>query len=150
MTKRLNKGFKRSVYWNEYKSKIESKEANKNNLLKFTLDASFQGANKLFVLAFNNTIENDNEVPASNTANRVQRDSNRKYFLPRVDITNYNVLINGRNIYDQPIHDQIKKYDKLRKIATRKGDDYTTGFLLDYQYFKNHYQLIAVDPRIRC
>ena len=60
------------MYWNEYKSKIESKAADKSNLTRFFLDASFQGANELFVLAFNNTIENDNVVPASNTANRVQ------------------------------------------------------------------------------
>ena len=92
-TKQLNEGFKKSVYWNKYKSKIESKEADKNNLTRFPFDASFQGTNRLFVLAFNNTTENDIEVPASNTANRVQRDSHRKYFLPRVDITNYNVLI---------------------------------------------------------
>ena len=98
----------------------------------------------MFVLTFNNTTEDDNEVPASNTANRVQRDSHRKYFLPRVDITSYNVLIDGRNLYDQSINDQIRKYDEIRKIATGKGDDYTTGCLLDYQYFKDHYQLIAV------
>ena len=109
MTKQLNKGFKRSVYWNEYKSKIESKEADKNKLTGFPLDASFQGANRLFVLAFNNTTENDNKVPASNTANRFQRDSHRKCFLPRVDITSYNVLIDGRNLYDQSINDQIRK-----------------------------------------
>ena len=72
------------------------------------------------------------------------KDSHRKYFLPRVDITNYNVLIDGRNFYDQPISDQIKKYDEIRKIATVKGYDYTIGCLLDYQYFKDHYQLIAV------
>ena len=92
--------------------------------------------NRLFVLAFDNT-ENGNK--------KVERDVHRKYFLPKVDITNYNVLINGRNFYDQPINDQIKKYDEIRKIATGKGDNYTTGCLLDYQYFKDHYQLIAVD-----
>ena len=86
LTKQLSGAFKRPVYWNEYKSKIESKEANKNNLKRFSLDASFQGTNRLFVLAFNNTTEHDNEAPASNTANRVQRDSHRKYFLPRLDI----------------------------------------------------------------
>ena len=152
LTKQLNEGFKISVYWNEYKSKRESKEADKNNLTRFPLYASFQGTNRLFVLALNNTTENDNEVPASNTANRVQRDSHRKCFLPRVNITNYNVLIYGRNFYDQPINDQIKTYDEIRKIAKGKVDDYTTGCLLDYQYFKDHYQLIAVDlsKRIRC
>ena len=90
----------------------------------------------MFVLAFNDV---------NNDANRVQRDSHRKYFLPRVNITEYNVLIDGRNFYDQPINDQIKKYDEIRKIATGKGDDYTIGCSLDYQYFEDHYQLTAAD-----
>ena len=100
LAKQLNEGFKKSLYWKEYKSKIESKEVDKNNRTRFRLDASFQGTNRLFVLAFDNTTENDNEVPASNTVNGVQRDSYRKYFLRRVDITNNNVLIDGRNFYD--------------------------------------------------
>ena len=79
--------------------------------------------NRFLVLAFDNT-ENGNK--------KVERDSHRKYFLPRVGITNYNVLIDGRNLYDQPINDQIKKYDEVRKVMTGKGDDYTTGSLLDY------------------
>ena len=134
LTKKLNEEFKRSVYWNEYKSKIETKNLDTNNITRFPLDASFQGVNRLFVLAFYNT---------SNGDNKVERDSHRKRFLHRVDIINYNVLIDGRNFYDQPISDQIKKYDEIRKIATGKGDDYTTGCLLDYQYFKDYYQLIA-------
>ena len=145
LTKQLNEGSKRSVYWNGYKSKIETKTADNDNITRFPLDASFQGANRLFVLAFNNTTVNVAENPINNTANRVQRDSHRKHFLPRVDITNYNILIDGRNFYDQPISDQIKKYDEIRIIATGKGNNYTTGCLLDYQCFKNHYQLIAVD-----
>ena len=60
-----------------------------------------------------------------------------------MNITNYNILIEGRNFYDQPINDQIKKYGEIRKIVTGQGDDYTTGCLLDYQYFKDHYQLIV-------
>ena len=56
-----------------------------------------------------------------------------KKFFSRVNITNYNVLINGRKFYDQPINDQIKKYEEIRKVATWQGDDYTTGCLLDYQ-----------------
>ena len=67
------------------------------------------------------------------------------HFLPRVDIPNYNVLIDSRNFYDQPINDQIKKYAEIRKIEIGKGDNYTTGCLPNYQHFKNHYQLIAVD-----
>ena len=145
LTKQLNEGFKNSVYSNEYISKIETKTADKKNLERFLLDASFQEVNRLFVLAFNNTTENDAETPARNIDNRVQRDSRGKYFLPRVDIINYNVLIDGRNVYDQPISNHIKMYDEIRKIGTEKGDDYTAGCLLDYQYFKDNYQLVAVD-----
>ena len=136
MTKQLNEGFKRSVYWNEYKSKIEAKEANVSNLKRFPLDASFQGVNRLFVLAFDNTNNGDSKA---------ERDRHRKYFLPRVDITKCNVLIYDRNFYDQPINNQIKKYDEIRKISTGKGNDHTTNCLLDYEYFKDHYQLTAVD-----
>ena len=78
-------------------------------------------------------------------AKKVERNSHTKYFLPRIKVTDYNVLVDGTNFYDQPINDQIKKYNEIRKNATRQGDDYITGCLLDYQYFKDHYQLIAVD-----
>ena len=136
LTKNLNEGFKRSVYWNEYKSKIKTKNLDDDNITRFPLDASFQGVNRLFVLTFENT---------NNGNKKVERGSHRKYFIPGVDITKYNVLVDGRKSYNQPINDQIKKYDQIRKIATGKGGGYTTGCLLDYQYFKDHYQLIAVD-----
>ena len=51
----------------------------------------------------------------------------------------------GRNFYDQPINDLIKQYDEVRKVSTGHGDDYTTGSLLDYAYFKDNYRLIVVD-----
>ena len=69
LTTQINKGFKRSVYWNKYKSKIETKEADAINLKRFPLDASFQGFNRLFVLAFDNTNNDDNKV---------ERDTHRK------------------------------------------------------------------------
>ena len=72
----------------------------------------------MFVFAFDNT---------DNGAKEVERNSHTKYFLPRVNITNYNVLIDGRNFYDQPIKDFVKQYDEIRKTALEKGDDYTTG-----------------------
>ena len=50
------------------------------------------------------------------------------HFLPRVDIPNYNVLIDSRNFYDQPINDQIKKYAEIRKIEIGKGDNYTEKY----------------------
>ena len=104
LAKQLNKGFKRSVCWNEHKSKTVTKSLDASNVARFPLDASFQRVNRLFVHAFNNT---------DCSANQVERNSHRIYFLPRVDIANYNVLIDGRNIYDQPISDQTKKYDEI-------------------------------------
>ena len=94
----------------------------------------------MFVLAVTVPINSIN-----NTNNRVLRNSYTKYFLPRVNITNCNGLIDGKNFFNHPINDSIKQYDEIRKTAIEQGDDYTTGCLLDYQYFKDHYNLIAVD-----
>ena len=58
---------------------------------------------------------------------------------------NYNIDIDGRNFYDQPINNSIKQYDKIRKISTGQGDDYTRCCLLDYSYFRKNYRLIAAD-----
>ena len=52
------------------------------------------------------------------------------------NIVNYNIEIDGRNFYDQPINDSVKQYDEVKKISTAKGDDYTTGCLLDFDYFE--------------
>ena len=145
LVKFLEDGFNRPIYWNEFQTKIETINLDKNNLAKFPLGASFQGVRRLFVLVFYKTQAIIPDNPINNTANRVERNSHTKYFLPGINITNYNVLIDGRNFYDQPINDLIKQYDEIRKIATRQGDDYTTGCLLDYQYFKDHYNLIAID-----
>ena len=128
LTKQLDEGFKRTIYWNQY--------------------VSSSCANRLFVLAFEDTRADeaaDAPAPQNLVANRVIRDGYKKYFVPRVDITSYNVLTDGRNFYDQPINDSIRKYDETRKIATGKGDNYAIGCLLDYDYFQKNYQLIAVD-----
>ena len=82
----------------------------------FYLDASFQGVRRLFVLVFNNTSVNDANNPINNIANKVKRNSQRKYFLQRVNITSYNELIDGRNFYDQPINNMIKQYSEIRKM----------------------------------
>ena len=141
----LDEGFKKPVYWTEYQTKIESRNPENNNLTRFLLDASFQGDRRLFVFAFNSTAVNVPNDPVNNTNNIVLRDSHTKSSLPRVHITIYNVLIDGRNFYDQSINDVVKQYDEIRKTSTGQRADYTTGSLLDYQYFKDHYQLIAVD-----
>ena len=71
--------------------------------------------------------------------------SNKGYYLPNVEIKDYNVMIDGKNFFDQPITNNLKTYDNIRKIATGQGHDYTTGCLLDYTYFKNCYKMIVVD-----
>ena len=73
------------------------------------------------------------------------RNGQRKYYLPRIDLNKYNVIIDGRNFYDNPIESGIEKYRELKKVMIGKGEDYTTGSLLDYNYFKKHYKLVAVD-----
>ena len=72
-------------------------------------------------------------------------ESHSNYCLPRVEIKDYNVMIDSKNIFDQPINNDFKIYENIRKIATGKGDDFTTGCLLDYSYFKENYKMIAVD-----
>ena len=57
----------------------------------------------------------------------------------------YNVMINGKNFFDQPINSELKTYENIRKIATGQWGDYTTGCLLDYSYFKENYKMIAID-----
>ena len=89
----------------------------------------------MFVFAYGNTAGN----------NQVSVNSYQKYLLPRVKIENYNIEVDGRNFYDQPINDSIKQYDEVRKVSTGQGDDYTTGCLLDFAYFEKNYRLIAVD-----
>ena len=54
-------------------------------------------------------------------------------------------MIDGRNFFDQPINSMNKTYENIRKNATGRGDDYTTGCLLDYPYFKENYKMIAID-----
>ena len=124
----LKSGFKRVINWNKYLSKPELLAQNPN--LNHLVEPSFQGVNRLFILAF----ENDN-----------YRSSARRYNLPTVKIKDYNIMINGENFFDQPIKNNKVTYENIRKIATGQGDDYKTGCLLDYSYFADTYKMIAVD-----
>ena len=128
-----NKGFQRSIYWNEYKTNEINENADANVFKYINLDPSFQGVNRLFVRAYNSA----NGQPT--------RNGQRKYYIPRIDLNKYNVIIDGRNFYDNPIESDIKKYRELKKVMIGKGEDYTTGSLLDFNYFKKHYKLVAVD-----
>ena len=124
----LKSGFKRVIKWNKYLSKPELLAQNQN--LNHLVEPSFQGVNRLFVLAFSNDIS---------------RTSDDRYYLPNVEIKDYNIMINGENVFDQAIKNNKVTYENIRKIATGQGDDYTTGCLLDYPYFMDTYKMIAVD-----
>ena len=124
----LKSCFKRVINWNKYLSKPELLAQNPN--LNHLVEPSFQGVNRLFVLAF----ENDNH-----------RTSDERYYLPTVEIKDYNIMINGENVFDQPIKNRGVTYNNIKKIAKGQGDDNTTGCLLDYQYFLDTYKMIAVD-----
>ena len=115
----LKNDFRRTISWNKYLAKLELLAQNAN--LNHLIEPSFQGVNRLFVLAF----ENDD-----------QRTSNKRYYIPNVEIKDYNVMIDGKNFFDQPINSMIKTYENIRKITAGQGDDYTTGCLLDYPSFK--------------
>ena len=109
----LKSGFKRKISWNKYLAKPELLARNQN--LNYLIEPSFQGVNRLFVLAFENYD---------------QRTSNKRYYK------NYNVMIDGNNFFDQPVKNDKVTYENIRKTTIGKGDDYTTGCLLDYNYFK--------------
>ena len=93
------------------------------------VEPNFKGFNRHFLLAF----ENDS-----------QKTSHSGYYLPKVVLKDYNVMINGENLFDQPVKNNKATYKNIRKIATGQGDDYATGYLLDYPYFKDSYEIIAV------
>ena len=119
----LKSGFKRTISWNKYQSKISTERQNQH--LDYLIDPSFQEVNILFVLPFEN--END-------------RTAHTGHYLSKVEIKDYNVKIDGRNFFDQPINDDIKIHETIGQ-----GDDYTTICLLDYPYFKENYKIIATD-----
>ena len=89
----------------------------------------------MFLFAYDNTAGND----------QVSVDFFKKYFLPGVKIENYDIEIDGRNFYDQPVNESIMECDEVKKISTGQRDDYTTGCLLDFAYFEKNYRLIAAD-----
>ena len=91
--------------------------------------SNFQGVNRLFVLSF----END-----------VHRKSYKRYFFPTVEIKDYNVMIDEKKFFDQPVKNDLRTYENIRKIATVQGGDYTTECLLDYDYLKENCKLIAI------
>ena len=101
LLQQLKSGFKRVINWNKYLSKPGLLAQNPN--LNYLVEPSFQGVNRFFVLAF----EDD-----------AQRTSHSEYYLPNVEIKDYNIVINGGNFFDQTIKNNKVIYENIRKIAT--------------------------------
>ena len=111
----IKSGLKEQLNQNKYLAKPELLSQNPN--LNCLVESSFQGVNRLFVLAF----END-----------VQETSNKIYYLPNVEIKYYNVMIDEKNCFARPIKNNKVTYENIRKIAAGNEDDYTIDSLLDY------------------
>ena len=124
LLQQLRSGFTRTINWNKYQS--NSMKYDRNPYLDRLVDPSFQGVNRIFALSF----ENDSDT-ATHTG----------YYFPKVEIKDYNF----ENVFDQSISNDIKTCENIQKVGTCKGDDYTTGCLLDYPSFKENYELIAID-----
>ena len=127
LLEQLKSGFRRSIKWNKYMPQMSNE--NKNNNLNYLTDTTFSNVNRLFVLSF----ENEDDRP-----------SYYKYYVPSVEIKDYNVFIDGNAFFELPIKDIEETYEKIIQIADY-SDYYTRGNLLGYEYFKEHYKLIAID-----
>ena len=97
--------------------------------LNYLIDVSFQEVNRLFILLFE-----DNTVRTTHT----------RYFLPKKEIKDCIALIDGKD-FDQPVKYDMKTFDNIQKNAPGQGDDYTTRYILEYLYFKEYYEMIAID-----
>ena len=127
LSKFLGKVFKRLLYLNEYKTKCENK--NTTNEYRYFVESNYVGVKRLFVMIY------------PKQSGSVKRFNGKKYYLPKVIIKYYNIIVNRKNFYDPSIDSDVKRYEETRKLTAGKGEDYTAGCLLDYEYIKNHYKL---------
>ena len=126
LLEQLRTGFKRTIKWNIYGSEMTNQT--KNNNLNYLTDPTYTKVNRFFVLSF----ENQND-----------RTSFSKYYVPNVQIKEFNVLIDRKCFFDMPIKNHEETYEQI--IEMRRNNDYTTGILFDYEYFSKHYKLFAID-----
>ena len=133
LLEQLKSGFKRTLEWNKYRSQMTIQS--NNNSLNCSIDPTFTKVNRLFVLSFERINEND--------VRKDYRDSFSHYYVPNVKIKDFNVLIDGKSFFDLPIKSEEEAYENITELS--KNNDYTTGNLLDFAYFKENYRLIAID-----
>ena len=134
LLEQLKSGFKRTVKGNKYRSQM-TVQSNNNNL-NYLIDPAFTNVNRLFVLPFQ-------RIAGENNTTKDYRDSFSHYYVPNVEIKDFNVLIDGKSFFDLPVKNEEEIYEKIIKM--NNNNDYTTDNLLDFAYFKENYQLIAID-----
>ena len=122
----LKSGFKREIIWNKYRSQMTTEAVNNN--LNILIDPTFTNVNRLFVLAYQTADD---------------RQSFSQFYLPNVMVKDYNVIIDKLAFFDLPIKTEEEAYEKIIDIS--RNNEYTTGNSFDYDYFKKHYKLIAID-----
>ena len=126
LLEQLKTGFKRTIKWNKYRSGMSNHTKNSN--LHYLIGPTFTNVNRLLVLTFDNEYD---------------RTSFSKYYVPKVEIKDFNVLIVGKPFFQIPVKNKEEAYEAI--IEMTKNNDYRTGSLLDYEYFKDQYKLIAID-----
>ena len=122
----LKTGFKRTIKWDKYRSEV-TKQIKTNNW-NHLIDPTFNKFNILFVLLFEN---------------QDHKTSSSKYYRPKLEIKDFNVLIDGKRFFNLPIKNKEGTYEKI--IEMGKNNDYTNGNLLDYEFILKYYKLIAID-----
>ena len=125
LLEQLKTGFKRTIKWDKYISEMSNQS--KNNNLNYLIDPTFTNVNRLFPLSFEN--END-------------RTSFSKYYVPKVEIKDFNVFIDGNPFFEILVKNKEENYEAI--IEMSKNNDYTPRNLLDYEHFKDHCKLIVI------
>ena len=122
----LKTGFKRTIAWNKYRSEISNQTI--NNTLNYLIDPTFTNLNRLFFLSYENETD---------------RTSFSKYYVPKVETKDFNVLIDGKPFFEIPVKNKEEAYESI--IEMIRNSDYIIGNSLDYEYFSKYYRLIATD-----
>ena len=123
LLEQLKSGFKRTIKWNKYRSQMTIQPQNNN--LNYLIDPTFTNVNRLFVLSFARNIIGDD------------RDSFSDYYVRNVETKDFNVLIGGESFFDLPVKTEEETYEKIMDMSNI--NDYTTGNLVDFGYFKENY-----------
>ena len=134
LLEKLKFGFKKTIKWDKHGSQMTIQ--NNNNNLNYLIDPTFTNVNRLFVLSYKR-IDEDN-------VKKDYRDSFSHYYVLKVQIKDFNFLIDEKSFFDLPIkNEEEEAYEK--NIDMSNINNYTTGNLLDFAYYKENYKLIEID-----